>query len=255
MINAEHLTFSYNGAPVLDDLSFSVDSGEMVGIIGPNGAGKSTLLKLLDRILLPSAGSVFIRRKQLGGYSRRELARVIGLVPQRFSTAFNFSAGEIVMMGRFPHQSAFGFDSEQDREIAARAMQATDCYELRKRNFLTLSGGEQQRVVLASALAQEPQILLLDEPTSALDLRHQVHFYRILEKLSREQGITVLTVTHDVNLAAQFCPRILVLKNGRVVADGGVHEVLQKEILEAVYQTPLQIIRHPRTGLPVILTG
>jgi len=255
MIKAEHLTFAYNATPMVDDLSFSIGSGEMVGIIGPNGAGKSTLLKLLDRILVPAAGMVLILGKRLQAYSRRELARGIGLVPQGFTTAFNYSAGEIVMMGRFPHQPSFGFDTEHDRKIATEAMQATDCYELRERNFLTLSGGERQRVVLASALAQEPQILLLDEPTSALDLRHQVHFYRILQKLSREQGMTVLTVTHDVNLAAQFCPRILVLKNGRIVADGGVSEVLQKEILEAVYQTPLQVIRHPQTGLPVILTG
>ncbi len=253
MIKVEDLGFSYNGAQVLSRLDFSVAAGEFLGIIGPNGAGKSTMLKLLDRILLPKTGRIMIKGRLLRNYSRRELARVIGFVQQEFSSTFNFSVMDIVLMGRFPYQKAFGFESERDLEIAVQAMHATDCYNLRKRNFLNLSGGERQRVVLASALTQEPEILLLDEPTTALDLKHQVHFYDILKKLQREKGMTILTVTHDVNLAAQFCDRILVIKNGMMVADGTVDQVIHKSILENVYETPMEIVRHPHSGLPVIL--
>ncbi len=255
MISARQLEFSYNGDPVLQDLSFSIGNGEFVGIIGPNGAGKSTLLKLLNRILPPGRGEILLDDKKLSAYSRKALARLIGFVPQEFTTAFNFSVMDIVMMGRFPHQGVFGLENEADYRIASESMAATDCYSLRKRNFLTLSGGERQRVVLASALTQQPRILLLDEPTNALDLRHQIHFYRILRKLQQEKGMTILSVTHDVNLAAQFCRRILVIKSGRLIADGPVQEVLQQRILQPVYDTPIRVVPHPESGLPVILPG
>ncbi|GAB4374122.1 MAG: Fe3+-hydroxamate ABC transporter ATP-binding protein FhuC [Calditrichia bacterium] len=253
MIDVHELNFAYNGTPILKELSFSVKKGEFVGIIGPNGAGKSTLLKLLDGILFPQSGSITIDDKPLGQFNRRALAQMIGFVPQEFTTAFNFTALEIVLMGRFPYQRAFGFESAQDREIACQAMQTTDCWYLRDRGILTLSGGERQRVVLASALAQSPKILLLDEPTTALDLKHQVHFYRILTKLRQENNLTILTVTHDINLTAQFCQRILILKEGQLVADGAVDQVIQKEILESVYETPMHIFPHPVSKLPVVL--
>ncbi len=253
MISLKDINFSYNGDQVLRELSFVVEEGEFLGIIGPNGAGKSTLLKLLNRVLLPQSGEICLQGKPLDDYSRRRLAQIIGFVPQQFSAAFRFSVQEIVLMGRFPHQSAFGWESETDIRIAEEAMTATDCYHLRERDFFSLSGGEQQRVVLASALAQQPQILLLDEPTTALDLKHQLHFFRILQDLQREKKMTILTVTHDVNLAARFCRRILALKDGRMVADGAVKTVLTKEIVQTIYETPVEIVAHPRDGLPVIL--
>ncbi|MFZ0390797.1 MAG: heme ABC transporter ATP-binding protein [Calditrichia bacterium] len=255
MIHVENLGFSYNGAPVLQALNFSVSAGEFVGVIGPNGAGKSTLLKILDGILKPLYGKVLIERKPLRKFSRRDLARWIGFVPQSLSTAYDFSAWEVVLMGRFPHQKRFGPDSREDHQLAAQAMQATDCLHLRERGFATLSGGEKQRVILASALAQEPKILLLDEPTTALDLKHQIHFYSILKNLKATRKMTILSVTHDVNLAAQFCQRLIVLKDGRITADGTVQQVLKKEILESIYETAVEVVPHPVSGLPVILPG
>ncbi len=252
MIRFDKVNFSYNNHFSLKNLDFSVRDGEFLGIIGPNGAGKSTLLKLIDRLLHPLSGQISINGKVLQHYTRKELARIIGFVPQEFTSLFQFTALDIVMMGRFPHQRALAFDSLEDRRISLDAMESTDCLDVKERDFKTLSGGERQRVVLASALAQEPLILLLDEPTSALDIRHQIHFYKILRKLRQERGMTILTVTHDINLAAQFCERILVIKRGQIVADGPVPLVMKKEILETVYDIPVEIIQHPATGLPVI---
>jgi iron complex transport system ATP-binding protein len=255
MISVKDVTFSYNGAQVLSGLTFEVPAGEFLGIIGPNGAGKSTLMKLLDRILLPGSGEIFLEGRALQLYSRKELARLIGYLQQEFSTSFDFSVLEMVLMGRFPYQRMLAMDSPEDLRIATQAMQATDCEYLRERSYLTLSGGERRRVILASALAQQPGVLLLDEPTTALDLKHQLHIYRILKKLQQENGMTILSVTHDINLAAQFCRRILVLKQGKIVADGSAAKVLRKEILEDVYETPIEIMAHPESGLPVILPG
>lgn len=255
MIHVDNISFAYNGVMVIHDISFSVGDGEFIGIIGPNGAGKSTLLKLLDRLIRPVSGRILLNGKALKNFTQKELARLVGFVQQDFTSAFNFTALEIVLMGRFPYQRTFAFDSGEDLRVAKEAMITTDCFHLGQRNFMTLSGGERQRVVLASALAQEPKILLLDEPTNALDLKHQLHFYRILTQLQRDKGITILSVTHDVNLASQFCGRMLVVKNGKILADGQIKQVLNKEILQKVYDTPLEIIPHPDSELPVILPG
>jgi len=253
MIRFEKVFFRYQENPVLKDLTFTIADGEFVGIIGPNGAGKSTMLKLINRLLIPEKGKIALQNKPLKSYSHKELARWIGYVPQDFSTTFNYTALEIVLMGRYPYQKALAFDSAEDIQMALQAMEITDCDHLRSREIHTLSGGEKQLVILASALAQQPRILLLDEPTSALDIKHQIHFYQILHKLRNEQKITILTVTHEVNLAAQFCERIIILKNGMIVADGPTANVIQPEILQHIYDIPLQVISHPLNNLPVIL--
>jgi iron complex transport system ATP-binding protein len=253
MIKTDDLYFSYNSNLILEKVSLQVLPGEFVGIIGSNGAGKSTLLKLLDRIIQPDSGKIFIFDRNLESYSRRSLAKLIGFVPQLFSTAFNFTALEIVLMGRFPYQKFFGYETRTDIEIVEKSMYLTDCYSLRNRSFLKLSAGEQKRVVLASSLAQEPKILLLDEPTTTLDLNHQVHFYKILKKLQVKEGLTILMVTHDLNFAGQFCDRIVALKNGKIIADNLVNNVFIKPVLEEIYNTPLEVMKHPRTGIPLIL--
>ncbi len=255
MIRCDNIGFSYNSHFVLRDLSFRIDDGEFVGIIGPNGAGKSTLLKLIDRILSPQKGRIFIQQKPQRAYSQKELARIIGFVQQDFSTTFNYTVKEMVLMGRFPHQRALAIDSAEDVQIALDAMTATDCLYLRDRDFSTLSGGERQRVILASALAQEPLILLLDEPTTALDLKHQTHFYQILKDLQKRRKMTIVIVTHDINLAAQYCDRIVILKNGQKVAEGLVREVINQEILQQVYEVPIHILAHPERDIPLILAG
>jgi len=252
MIRVENISFWYGEKSVLTGVRFGVNPGEIVAIIGPNGAGKSTLLKLLDGILLPREGEIFIAGESLVGKSRKSLARQIGFVPQHFSTAFDYTVREIVAMGRFPFSSMF---SEPDREgsrAVREAMEATDVWPFRDRSLDTLSGGEKQRVVLASALAQEPQILLLDEPTAALDIRHQAHFLEILTSLSRSRRLTILLVTHDVNLASQFCDRIIVLKDGQICGDGPPDKIVRLDLMEEIYQTPVQVLKHPGDGKPVL---
>ncbi len=253
MISVRNLNFAYNGIHVLKGVSFEISRGEFVGILGPNGVGKSTLLKLLNRILIPKTGRIVIAGKLIEKYSRKELARQVGLVPQDFKVAFNFSVMDIVLMGRFPYQKSFAGNSKEDIDIAISVMRETDCEYLRERDFMSLSGGERQRVILASALAQEPDILLLDEPTTALDLKHQVHFYEIIEKLQGDKGITILNVTHDVNLLIQSCNRFIVLKDGHILADGPSDKVIKKDVLQNVYDTSLDLTHHPESGLPVVL--
>jgi len=253
MIRLESVDFSYDQKKVLQHIQLSVASGEFVGLIGPNGAGKSTLLKLINRILHPESGRIHIENKFLESYTRKELARIIGYVQQEFSTVYNYSVMDIILMGRFPYQRGWKFESKLDREIVFKAMETTDCIHLKEREFETLSGGEKQLVILASALAQEPDILLLDEPTAALDLKHQFHFYQILKRLQRQQQKTIISVTHDINLASQFCDRIIILKEGIIRSDGLVKEVLQAQIIQEIYGIPVQIIPHPESNLPVIL--
>jgi iron complex transport system ATP-binding protein len=253
MIKLDTVDFSYHQEKVLHNIQLSITPGEFVGLIGPNGAGKSTLLKLINRILRPTSGNIEVLNKPLASYTRKELARIMGYVQQNFSTVYNYLVMDLVLMGRFPYQRGWTFDSVTDRETAKKAMETTDCIHLREREFATLSGGEKQLVILASALAQEPDILLLDEPTAALDLKHQYHFYEILRRLQSRQQKTIISVTHDINLASQFCDRIIILKEGKIRVDGPVNEVLQAPLIEEIYGISVRVIAHPENKLPVIL--
>jgi iron complex transport system ATP-binding protein len=252
MIDTRKLSFSYLEDLVLNRISFSVADSEFVGIIGPNGAGKSTLLKLMDGILQPKEGEIRLQKKLLQEYTRKQLAKMIGFVPQNFSTAFSYSVNDIVLMGRYPHLSAFSTENVDDFRIVESSMQSTDVWQLRHRQFSELSGGERQRVVLASALAQEPQVLLLDEPTSSLDIKYQYQFYSILQELQQDSGLTIVVVTHDINLAARYCQRLILLKNGSVVDDGAPGKVITKEIMESVYEVEVEIMQHPMDGKPLL---
>lgn len=252
MIGIQNLSFAYLEELVVDRVSLSIADGEFVGIIGPNGAGKSTLLKLIDGILQPKEGEIKLQSKPLHEYTRRQMAKMIGFVPQNFSTAFSYSVNDIVLMGRYPHLSAFASESANDYRIAERSMQSTDVWQLRQRQFGELSGGEKQRVVLASALAQEPQILLLDEPTSSLDIKYQYQFYSILQQLQQSRGLTIVVVTHDINLAARYCGRLILLKNGKVVDDGAPEKVITKKMMESVYEVEVEVLQHPQDGKPLL---
>jgi iron complex transport system ATP-binding protein len=253
MIHISDLVFAYQAAPVLQDVSLSIPDNEFVGIIGPNGAGKSTLLKVLAGILAPQSGEVRLRNKSLPDYRRKELGRIIGFVAQEFKSAFNFTAYEIVLMGRYPHLSPFSNETETDRQIIRLAMEETEVWNLRDRALSELSGGERQRVVLASALAQEPQMLLLDEPTTALDIKHQVRFYEILQSLQQRKGMTVVTATHDINLSARYCRRLIVLRNGKIIADDIPEKIINKALMESVYEVEVEIFNHPHDGKPVLV--
>jgi iron complex transport system ATP-binding protein len=252
MINIKSLSFAYSEEVVVNEVSFSISDGEFVGIIGPNGAGKSTLLKLMDGILHPKMGKIQLKEKLLDEYSRKQLAKMIGFVPQNFTTAFSYSVNDVVLMGRYPHLSAFSSESAEDYKIVEKSMKSTDVWQFKQRQFGNLSGGEKQRVVLASALAQEPQILLLDEPTSSLDIKYQYQFYNILQELQQSSGLTIVVVTHDINLAARYCRRLILLKNGKLVDDGTPEKVITKEIMESVYEVEVEILSHPQDGKPLL---
>lgn len=252
-IDAEGLAYSYtSGQRVLDEVSTHVATGDVTGIIGPNGAGKSTLLQLLCGLLSPESGNVFLNKSPLDQYTDRERARCVAYMPQSVSPAFSLTVREVVALGRFPHLGPFGSLGAPDHEIVQDCLAQTGTSHLATRDFLSLSGGERQRVLLASVLAQEPQLLLLDEPTSSLDLPHEAAFFRQLRTLSG-RGLGIVIVTHDINMAAQFCDRLVLLgKDHRLVKQGGPSEVLQADILTDAYGSPLLVGVHPQTGGPFV---
>jgi iron complex transport system ATP-binding protein len=252
-LRAEGVAFSYNHKPILDGIDLDLRPGEMVGLIGPNGAGKSTLVKLLSRALNPQRGRVWLDGHALNAFKQDEVARRIAVVPQVFEMPVGFTAFEIVLMGRTPHLGMLKSESARDLEIARAAMQATGTAHLAERAINHLSGGERQRVVIARALAQEPEILLLDEPTAHLDVAHQIEVMEIARRLKRERALAILGVFHDVNLAAQYCDRIVMLKDGRVFAIGSPNAVITRDALRAVYGVEMYVFPHPHNQLPTAL--
>lgn len=252
VLEAEGLGFSYPRRQVLKDVGLRVAPGEFVGILGPNGAGKSTLLRLLCGILAPSQGRVCLQGKPLSSLSRRSVARTLAFVPQFPDLTFPFTCREVVSMGRFAHLGRLGLEGARDQEVVERVMELTNTREFAERPVTELSGGEQQRVILAQALAQEGEILLLDEPTSHLDIRYQVEVMDLLYRLNREQHMTVVLTIHQLDLAARYCGRMLLLDRGRVEADGPPAEVLTYQTIERVFHTPVLVEAHPHLGVPQI---
>src|SRR3954451_3356268 len=250
MLKAEHVSFAYRaGAPrVVDDVSLTLAAGDLTGILGPNGSGKTTLLKMLSRTLTPSAGTISYDGRPLAEWTRRDLARRIALVPQETHAPFDFTVLDIVLMGRFPHLGAFALEGPDDLAIARQALAATGTSAFEDRPFATLSGGEKQRVVIAGALAQSPELLLLDEPTASLDLRHQLDVQLLLAALNRDRGVTMVLSTHDLNLAAALCTNLILLRGGRVVAQGKTEEILTVDAVRALYGVDADIYRHSGSG-------
>jgi iron complex transport system ATP-binding protein len=250
MLKASDLSFAYrSGAPlVVDGVSIALARGGLVGILGPNGSGKTTLLKILSGALAPSAGSVRLDNRPLGEWPRRALARRIALVPQETYAPFDFTVLDIVLMGRYPHVGTFALEGPADIAIARQALAATGTTAFETRSFGTLSGGEKQRVVIASALAQTPDVLLLDEPTASLDLGHQLEVQVLLSRLNLDRGVTMVLSTHDLNFAAALCRHLILLRNGRVVAQGPTEEVLTPGTVRALYGVEADVQLHPRTG-------
>jgi iron complex transport system ATP-binding protein len=240
-----NLTFGYTAAPVLHSLSTDISAGEFVGIVGPNGAGKSTLLKILAGLIRDYSGRVEFDGAPLGSIGAPDLARRVAFVAQETHVVFPFTVNQMILMGRAPHRTGGLFDSSADLDRAEQAMQWTGTLDLRKKTFNQLSGGERQRVVLASALAQDPEVLLLDEPTVYLDLKHQLHFYNIVERLNRERRVTILSVTHDVNLAARYARRIIALRNGAFAADGAPESVLTAKHFYEIFEVSVAVLQRP----------
>ena len=253
LLKVSEINFAYGDRMVLHDVSFQVAPGDFLGIIGPNGSGKSTLLKNLNRILPYKGGKVELEGMELSKIPYRELARRLAYVGQDIQVTFAFTVEDVVLMGRHPHVQRFKGEEASDWQVVREVMEATGITHLSSRVITELSGGERQRVLLAKALAQEPDLLLLDEPTSHLDIKHQVEFFDLLRELNAERGLTVITVLHDLNLAALYCRQLLLLNQGRVFAFGPPEEVLSKENIQQVYHTQVEIYAHPLTGLPQIL--
>jgi iron complex transport system ATP-binding protein len=225
-----------------------VGRGAIVGLLGPNGSGKTTLLRILAGILQPAAGQVTIDGEPIARLSRRELARRIAVVPQETHSTFDFSVLDMVLMGRYPHLGPFALEGAADLAVAREALEATGTAAFEARSFATLSGGEKQRVVIASALAQGSDMLLLDEPTAALDLRYQLEIMALLRSLNADRDTTLIVSTHDLNLVAALCERIVLLKHGRVLAQGPTTEILTADNIRLLYDVNADVALHPRTG-------
>lgn len=247
------LSFSYAKHNVLNNVSFTVPEGTLFGLIGPNGCGKTTLLKLLTRVLKPDSGSILLGEKELSRYSQRELARCMAVVTQETDGGYLFTVEEVVTMGRAPYLGRFQSETARDREIVLRALELTGCLKLRHRLVSELSGGERQRVMVARALAQEPKILLLDEPTSHLDIGYQQEILDLVRHLNSAEGVTVVVVLHDLNLAAYYCHKLLLLNGGGVFAQGLPAEVITPENISQVYGTQVLVTPHPVLATPQVL--
>lgn len=246
-IAATSLRFGYGNKPLFADFSLTIASGEFFGIIGPNGSGKSTLLRLFAGILFPEEGVVRLLGQEIKTFSRRKIARIVGLVPQESFFAFEWKVEEVVLMGRNPFLGLFDRPKQADIAKVEEAMRLTEVIDFRDRSINSLSAGEKQRVVLARALAQEPDILLLDEATSHLDIHHRLKILRILKELNK-QGRTIVFVSHELNEAAAFCSRLLLLSRGRCLACDQPEKVVTTDLIKRAYGVEPKVFSHPLTG-------
>ena len=252
LISVNNLTFSYSDNRVLKDISLAIEEGDFLGIIGPNGSGKSTLLRLLTNLLKPGSGSISINGRDLDSYSLPNLARLIAVVPEETLVNFPFTVEELVTMGRTPYLSFLDSFTSRDREIAYEAMNKTGIFHLRHRFINEISSGERQRAFIAQALAQETSILVLDEPTAHLDINHQTEIFDLLRNLQAQRRLTILVVSHDLNLAALYCGKLLLLKEGTVFALGSPAEVISARNLESVYRAKVMVTENPAAKKPQI---
>jgi ABC-type cobalamin/Fe3+-siderophores transport system ATPase subunit len=236
----------------LADLSLDISAGEIIGVIGPNSSGKTTLIRLLTRVVEPAVGEIRLEGVPVGRLSRTDLARRLAVVPQGILPQFPFTVGELALMGRYPHDPGRYFESPRDRAVAREAMAATGVLELADVPLEHLSGGERQRAVIARALAQEPRLLILDEPTAHLDLRYQVEAAALLRRLNGERGMTILLVSHDLNLAAEVCDRLLLLNGGRPAAIGPPEAVLDEALLASVFGCGVVVDTSETTRRPIV---
>ncbi len=249
MLQAADVSFVYGpGQAGLHGVSLDVDRGGLIGVLGPNGSGKTTLLRLLGGLLPAASGRITVDGQDVARITRRDLARRIAIVPQETRLSFEYSVLEVVLMGRYPHLGPFELESADDVAIAREALAATGTLALADRPFPTLSGGEKQRVIIAGALAQATDLMLLDEPTAALDLGYQIEIAGLLRRLNADRGVTIVVATHDLNFAAGLCRDLLLLREGRVLAAGPTGEVLTRGAVRALYDVEADVTFHPGAG-------
>ncbi|MEJ2331572.1 MAG: ABC transporter ATP-binding protein, partial [Desulfobulbaceae bacterium] len=249
ILDISNISLSFRDNFILSNVSLEVSAGEFFVIIGPNGAGKTSLLKVLSGLQKAQKGTVTIKDKNILNYRRRNLSQIMAIVPQHIEVGFPFTVADTVIMGRSPHLGILGMEGENDFHIAEEAMKFTDVSHLTDRKLFQLSGGELQRVIIARAICQQPEIILLDEPTTALDPAHQLKIMDLMEKFRREHGTTIIMVSHDLNLASMYGDRVLLLKSGRVVKTGDPKSVLNKELLEDSYGCRIQVDESPLGGV------
>lgn len=250
LIEIRNVSLQYGSSDVVRDVSVQIEEGEFFVIIGPNGAGKTTLLKSITGLHHLTAGEILLRQKSVTKYSRKELARSLAMVPQHINAEFPFTVAETVIMGRYPHLGLLAVEGKHDLEIAEQAMAFTEVLHLADRRLGQLSGGERQRVIIARAICQQSKVLLLDEPTASLDPAHQLRIMDLMERLRQQEQITIIMVSHDLNLASAYADRLLLLNEGRVAALGTPNEVLSGDTLEQSYGCRLHVDEHPLLGTP-----
>ena len=252
-LRLEQVSLGYGKGTILKDASLEARPREVLGIIGPNGSGKSTLIRGMTRLLVPSSGQIFIDGHTIDQLKRSELARLIAVVPQNAVLPELFTALEVVLMGRTPHLGLFRYESNSDLDIVQKAMESTSTAHLAERRIGELSGGEKQRLVIARALAQEPRIILLDEPTAHLDINYQIETLELIRQLCREQNLIVVIALHDLNLAVQYCDRLIILNNGKIHSQGTPEIVVNARTIKEVYGAEVYVYPHPVNNLPATL--
>jgi iron complex transport system ATP-binding protein len=253
LLSVERLSYGYrsvHSAPAFElrDVTLEVPKGSLTGLLGPNGGGKTTLVSLIAGVRAPEHGRILLDGNDVTTMTRRQLARRVAVVPQETHPAFDYSVMEMVLMGRHPHLGTFAIEGPHDIEIAREALASTGTLALAERNYMTLSGGEKQRVIIASALAQSPDLLLLDEPTASLDLRFQIEIASVLSALNRERQVTMIIATHDLNLAGALCTNLVMLREGRVLAQGPTRDVLKPEHIRQLYGVDVDVRFHEAAG-------
>ncbi len=255
MLKINDLSVYYGKRKILHGIQLDVNSGEIVAMIGPNGAGKSTLIRAISGVVPIHDGNIFVGEKNVTAFSTMERARHISVVPQAVSVPPAFTVWETVLLGRTPYLNFLGQTSAKDEAIARQSLEQVDVLHLVDKRMDEISGGEQQRVLLARTLAQDTPILLMDEPTTHLDLSHQVDLLKLITRQAREKNLTVLIALHDLNLASMFADRIAIVQNGLLCAAGTPQQTLTSEIINSVYQVPVHIVAHPESGAPLIIPG
>lgn len=247
-LQIKDLRFKYSTEDVLKMISFDIPKGSFVSILGPNGSGKTTLLKSVSHLVRPQEGTIHINNKSLREYHHKELARTIAVVHQNQPTEFDFTVEDVVLMGRYPHLRQFQSESSKDQEVARTAMKLTATTHLKDKNLKHISGGERQRVMIARALAQETETLLLDEPISHLDIKYQLEILKVCQSLSKEKKMTIVTTLHDINMAARFSDYIILMREGKIVEMGSPEAVITPENIASVYDVEALVSRTPATG-------
>ncbi|MFA5118179.1 MAG: ABC transporter ATP-binding protein [Candidatus Omnitrophota bacterium] len=253
MISISNLNAGYYTADILRDISLQINKGDFMGIIGPNGSGKTTFLRVLSRSLKPRQGLIMLNGRETARMELKEFCRQAAFVAQDTAVNFSFSAFEIVLMGRIPHQKRLSWQTKEDLAAAHEAMILTDTETLKDKQINELSSGERQRVFIAKALAQEPTVLFLDEPTSHLDIGHQIQILDMLKTLNRDKKLTIVIIMHDLNLAAEYCNRLVLLDKGKIFAAGSPETVLTYQTIESVYKTVVVVDKNPINNKPYVL--